>query len=503
MTADQLRKSILQQAIQGKLVPQDPNDEPASVLLERIREEKARLVEEKKIKKEKNPSVIFKGEDNSYYEKFTLSGEVKCIDEEIPFEIPNGWEWTRISNIFQINPKNICNDELEVAFIPMEKLSAGYGSNYSYEKVKWSKIKKGFTHFANGDIAFAKITPCFQNRKSAVFDKLPNGIGAGTTELKILRTFAETINRFYLLYFLKSPYFIEGAIFKGTANQQRIISGYLENKLFPLPPLKEQQRIVEEIEELIPHIKHYGKAQAELDLLNRNIKEQLKKSILQYAIEGKLVAKDETEGTAEVLLEQIQKEKQKLYEENKLKKKDFEHSIIFKAEDNKYYEKIGKNVTEIESDYSFPNNWAITRLSSICILTDGEKKEGQNICLDAKFLRGKTEGDYLQKGRFVEKGDNIILVDGENSGEVFTIPRNGYMGSTFKKLWVNPVMDLQYVLYFIQFYKDLLRNSKKGAAIPHLNKELFYSLLIGIPPLSEQQRIVNTIQNIFRCIEKN
>ena len=503
MTADQLRKSILQQAIQGKLVPQDPNDEPASVLLERIREEKARLVEEKKIKKEKNPSIIFRGEDNSYYEKFTLSGEVKCIDEEIPFEIPNGWEWARISNIFQINPKNICSDELEVAFIPMEKLSAGYGSNYSYEKVKWRKIKKSFTHFANGDIAFAKITPCFQNRKSAVFEKLPNGVGAGTTELKILRTFTETINRYYLLYFLKSPYFVEEAIFKGTANQQRIISGYLENKLFPLPPLEEQQRIVEKIEELIPHIEHYGKVQTELDLLNRNIKEQLKKSVLQYAIEGKLVPQDEAEGTAEVLLEQIQKEKQKLYEENKLKKKDLEHSIIFKGEDNKYYEKIEKNVTEIESNYSFPNSWAITRLSSICILTDGEKKEGQNICLDAKFLRGKTEGDYLQKGRFVQKGDNIILVDGENSGEVFTIPRNGYMGSTFKKLWVNPVMDLQYVLYFIQFYKDLLRNSKKGAAIPHLNKELFYSLLIGIPPLSEQQRIVNTIQNIFRCIEKN
>ena len=278
---------------------------------------------------------------------------------------------------------------------------------------------------------------------------------------------------------------------------------YLKKILTPLPPLAEQQRIVEKIEELIPYIEHYGKAQAELDLLNKNIKEQLKKSVLQYAIEGKLVPQDEAEGTAEVLLEQIQKEKLKLYEENKLKKKDLEHSTIFKDEDNKYYEKIGKNVTEIESDYSFPNSWAITRLSSICILTDGEKKEGQNICLDTKFLRGKTEGDYLQKGRFVQKGDNIILVDGENSGEVFTIPRNGYMGSTFKKLWVNPVMDLQYVLYFIQFYKDLLRNSKKGAAIPHLNKELFYSLLIGIPPLSEQQRIVNTIQNIFRCIEKN
>ena len=306
----------------------------------------------------------------------------------------------------------------------------------------------------------------------------------------------------FLFYFLMASK--QSFIEQGEGGAQPNISRIkLVNYLFPLPPLKEQQRIVEKIEELTLHIEYYGKAQTELDTLNKNIKEQLKKSILQYAIEGKLVPQDEAEDTAEELLLQIQAEKQKLYEENKLKKKDLEHSTIFKDEDNKYYEKIGKNVTEIESDYSFPNSWAIARLSAICILTDGEKKEGQNICLDAKFLRGKTEGDYLQKGRFVQKGDNIILVDGENSGEVFTIPRNGYMGSTFKKLWVNPVMDLQYVLYFIQLYKDLLRNSKKGAAIPHLNKELFYSLLIGIPSLSEQQRIVNTIQNIFRCIEKN
>ena len=327
--------------------------------------------------------------------------------------------------------------------------------------------------------------------------------GANLTENANKIVFTQ-LNKKCLMYLLSSDY-LQAQIKNCTTKvgQPKLAIIRIQNFLLPLPPLKEQQRIVEKIEELIPHIEHYGKAQTELDLLNRNIKEQLKKSVLQYAIEGKLVPQDETEGTAEVLLEQIQAEKQKLYEENKLKKKDLEHSIIFKGEDNKYYENIGKNVTEIESDYSFPNSWAITRLSSICILTDGEKKEGQNICLDTKFLRGKTEGDYLQKGRFVQKGDNIILVDGENSGEVFTIPRNGYMGSTFKKLWVNPVMDLQYVLYFIQFYKDLLRNSKKGAAIPHLNKELFYSLLIGIPPLSEQQRIVNTIQNIFRCIEKN
>ena len=336
------------------------------------------------------------------------------------------------------------------------------------------------------------IGKCAIVSKSVTFNQQINSITPVLSETK------------FLYWSLLSNTFLLAMIEKSTGTATPIINkGNWERLLLPLPPLSEQQRIVEKIEKLIPHIEHYGKAQIELDTLNKNIKEQLKKSVLQYAIEGKLVPQDEAEGTAEVLLEQIQKEKLKLYEENKLKKKDLEHSTIFKGEDNKYYEKIGENVTEIESDYSFPNSWAIIRLSSICILTDGEKKEGQNICLDAKFLRGKTEGDYLQKGRFVEKGDNIILVDGENSGEVFTIPRNGYMGSTFKKLWVNPVMDLQYVLYFIQFYKDLLRNSKKGAAIPHLNKELFYSLLIGIPPLSEQQRIVNTIQNIFRCIEKN
>ena len=350
------------------------------------------------------------------------------------------------------------------------------------------------------DVLYSMVRPYLRN--IALVDKKFSNAIASTGFYVITPSIA--FHPHFLFHLMLSSYVTDGLnLFMKGENSPSINNSHIEDFLYPLPPLAEQQRIVEKIEELIPHIEHYGKVQTELDLLNRNIKEQLKKSVLQYAIEGKLVPQDEAEGTAEVLLEQIQKEKLKLYEENKLKKKDLEHSTIFKGEDNKYYEKIGKNVTEIESDYSFPNSWAITRLSSVCILTDGEKKEGQNICLGAKFLRGKTEGDYLQKGRLVEKGDNIILVDGENSGEVFTIPRNGYMGSTFKKLWVNPVMDLQYVLYFILFYKDLLRNSKKGAAIPHLNKELFYSLLIGIPPLSEQQRIVNTIQNIFRCIEKN
>lgn len=132
----------------------------------------------------------------------------------------------------------------------MEKISASYDSNYTFEIAKWGTIKKGYTHFANGDVAFAKITPCFQNKKSAILEKLPNGIGAGTTELKVLRIYGETIDSWYLLYFLKSPQFIDAATFKGTANQQRIVNGYLEEKLFPLPPYNEQRRIVHKINEL-------------------------------------------------------------------------------------------------------------------------------------------------------------------------------------------------------------------------------------------------------------
>ena len=243
-----LRKSILQEAIQGRLVPQDPADEPASVLLERIREEKLRLIKEGKLKKKDiTDSVIFKGDDNKYFEK--IGKDVVCIDNEIPFDIPDSWMWVRIKDVFQINPKNKASDATIAAFIPMDKISATYGSAYTYDSVKWGNIKSGFTHIADGDVAFAKITPCFQNRKSAIFKGLPNGIGAATTELKVLRQYGETINRWYLLYFLESPYFIDEAEFKGTANQQRIITGYLENKLFPLPPKTEQERIVSVIEQ--------------------------------------------------------------------------------------------------------------------------------------------------------------------------------------------------------------------------------------------------------------
>jgi len=214
--------------------------------------------------------------------------------------------------------------------------------------------------------------------------------------------------------------------------------------------------------------------------------QQLKNAILQEAIQGRLVPQDPNDEPASVLLDKIRKEKARLVKEGKLKKKDLEETPI----------------SEDEKQFEIPKSWVISKLSFITSLLDGEKREGNHICLDAKFLRGKSTGDILLRGKYVKKSDNIILVDGENSGEVFTVPCDGYMGSTFKQLWLSESMYLPYVLYFIRYYKDILRNSKKGAAIPHLNKDIFNNLIVGVPPLAEQQRIVAKIEELFKEIDK-
>jgi type I restriction enzyme S subunit len=438
---------------------------------------------------------------SSYYEKFLATGEIKCIDEEIPFEIPATWEWARFSTIVNMSPTVLAEDDVNAAFMPMALINAGYSSGYSYETKNWSLIKTGFTKLAVGDIAFAKITPCFQNRKSFILEDVPGKVAAATTELNVLRLYGQTLYAWYVLYFLKSDYFIKEAKYKGTAGQQRVLSSYIQNKLFPIPPYNEQYRIVEKIREVLPVVDKYDKSQKELDKLNALIVDKLKKSILQEAIQGRLVLQIAEEGTAQELLEQIKLEKQKLVKEGKLKKSALNESVIFRGDDNKYYERINAQTVEIELPFEYPNNWSVLRLKDICQLIDGEKRNGKSICLDAKYLRGKSSATIVEKGKFVYARDNIILVDGENSGEVFTVLQDGYMGSTFKQLWLSSAMWKPYILAFILFYKEDLRNSKRGAAIPHLNKELFYNLPIGIPPYQEQQRIAERINELSQLLK--
>ena len=445
--------------------------------------------------------MVFTNSLSSYYEKFLATGEVKCIDEEIPFEIPKGWEWARFGNIVNHSPQVICEDNFEVAFMPMALIDAGYRSSYTFEKRYWRNVKSGFTKMQKGDIAYAKITPCFQNRKSFILGDVPSNIATATTELNVIRIYADTFARWYLLYILKSDFFIKEAKYKGTAGQQRVLSDYVKSKLLPIPPRKEQDRICDKLQEVLPIVDNYDKFQSELNSLNSTIGERLKKTILQEAIQGKLVPQISEEGTARELLEQIRQEKQKLVKEGKLRKSVLSDSVIYKGDDNKYYERINAQTVEIELPFEYPNNWSVLRLKDICQLIDGEKRNGKGICLDAKYLRGKSSATIVEKGKFVYVGDNIILVDGENSGEVFTVPQDGYMGSTFKQLWLSSAMWKPYILAFILFYKEDLRNSKRGAAIPHLNKELFYNLPIGIPPYQEQQRIAERINELSQLLK--
>lgn len=229
---DEMRNIILQLAIEGKLVQQDENDEPASELIDRLKIKSKELIKEGKLK----------------------NSNIKEINEnEIPFKIPYNWEWVRANQITEINPRSSIDDEKKVSFVPMSLIEKGYGSGFNFEIKKWKEIKEGYTHFAENDIGVAKITPCFQNRKSLIFKDLKSGFGAGTTELHIIRVFLNDINRKYLLYFFKTDWFIKEGIFNfsGTAGQQRINTTFMKNTLIPLPPIEEQRRIVKKVDSIM------------------------------------------------------------------------------------------------------------------------------------------------------------------------------------------------------------------------------------------------------------
>ena len=438
--------------------------------------------------------MVFTNSLSSYYEKFLATGEVKCIDEEIPFEIPKGWEWSKLSNVIEL----LSGQD----FIPEKYNSSNQGIPYI----------TGASNIVNGNLAINRWT-----ETPTVIGKLGDllivckGSGVGkmcicnvdkihiARQIQIIRNFSNAIS----LSYVKSV--VEANLQTIISNAQGVIPGisreHILNLLIPLPPTNEQYEIDKKLQEILPFIDRYAKSQEALDKLNVELLGNLKKSILQEAVQGRLVQQIAEEGTGEELLEQIKLEKQQLIKEGKLKKSALTDSIIFKGDDNKYYERINAQTVEIELPFEYPNNWSVLRLKDICQLIDGEKRNGKGICLDAKYLRGKSSATIVEKGKFVYAGDNIILVDGENSGEVFTVPQDGYMGSTFKQLWLSSTMWKPYILAFILFYKEDLRNSKRGAAIPHLNKELFYNLPIGIPPYQEQQRIAKRINELSQLLK--
>ena len=522
MNGKQLKNSILQWAIQGKLVPQDPNDEPASVLLERIREEKARLVKEKKIKKDKNESIIYRGEDNSYYEKFLATGEVKCIDEEIPFEIPQGWEWCRlgeISTYAQTKRKiNASKADSKLWGLDLEDIEKG-GRLLNIRTVGERKPIGDKTIFNRGDILYSKLRPYLLKILVA-----PEG-GICTPEIIPFTCYGD-ICRDYIVSFLKSPYvddYINSVTF--GVKMPRVSTETMTSLLVPLPPISEQFRIAKKTKVLMPYIDGYGKTQEKLNKLNEELSDSIRKSILQEAIQGKLVSQQPEEGTAEELLTEIRKEKELLVKEGKLKKSALNDSAIFKGDDNKYWEKIGTSIIDITEDIPFdiPTSWMWCRFGDVVNFITGKTPErGNALYWSDGIYNWVSIADMIAGGVVSTTKERVSSVAAENC--FGKISRKGSLIMSFK-LTVGRTSILGVDAYhneaIISIYpyidrNDIFRNyllhvmplianmgdSKDVIKGKTLNSKSISNLLLPLPPLAEQQRIVTKIEELASIMSR-
>lgn len=516
MNGKQLKNSILQWAIQGKLVPQDPNDEPASVLLEKIRQEKERLIKEKKIKRDKNASIIYRGEDNSYYEKMLATGEVKCIDEEVQFEIPKGWEWCRlgeISTYAQTKRKiNASNADSQLWGLDLEDIEKG-GRLLNIKTVGERKAIGDKTIFNRGDILYSKLRPYLLKILVA-----PEG-GICTPEI-IPFTCYGNICKDYIVSFLKSPYiddYINSATF--GVKMPRVSTGTMTSLLVPLPPLSEQFRIDTKAKELMPYIDEYGKAQDKLNKLNEELSNTIRKSILQEAIQGKLVPQLAEEGTAQELLEQIKAEKQKLVKEGKLKKSALNDSVIFRGDDNKYYEQIGKKCLDITEQIPFeiPSSWEWCRVRNVSNSyigltykpTDIDKK-GTIVLRSCNIRNGKLALDdivrvssSISEKLLIEENDIIICARNGSkrlvgkSALIRNLPEPMTFGA-FMAICKTPIYEYMFAYLQSDLFFGQLRDVSNTTTINQLTQNKFNDFLIPIPPVKEQERIAFKISQLFQ-----
>lgn len=525
MNGKQLKNSILQWAIQGKLVPQAPTDEPASVLLKKIRAEKAQLVKEGKIKKDKKESIIYRGEDNSYYEKFA-DGKVVCIDDEIPFEIPSGWEWCRIRDISQ--------SYIGLTYKPTDVTQTGTivlrSSNIQEGQLDLNDIVRVSTHIPDKLwVEENDIVICARNGskklvgKSAIVDSLKEPMTFGAF-MAICKT---PIFR-YVYNFLQSELFyaqLRGV--SGTTTINQLTQNNFNNFLIPIPPFGEQQRIDERLQIIIPIVNKYGESQDKLDVLNNSLSNSFRKSILQEAIQGKLVPQDPSDEPASVLLQHIQEEKLRLVKEGKLKKKDVIDSTIFRGDDNKYFEKKGKEIACIDDEIPFeiPESWVWVRLEGICEYIQRGKSPKYSPIKKYPVIAQKCNqwsGFSIEKAQFIvpetisSYGEERKLQDRDllwNSTGLGTLGRMAIYYSKLNpyelavadshvtviraiKKYVSP----QYLYAYFSSYtvQSVIEDKSEGSTKQkELATNTVKGYLVPLPPYEEQKRIVNRIDDFF------
>ena len=529
MDGKQLRNSILQWAIQGKLVPQDPNDEPASVLLEHIREEKARLIKEKKIKRDKNESIIYRGDDNSYYEKFA-DGKVVCIDDEIPFEIPQSWEWCRLCNVF----------ETSSGTTPQSK-NPLYYSNGTINWVRTTDLNNGILSSCE-----VKITPkALTDYNLSIIPQ--NSIciamygGGGTIGKHSIIRFDTTINQsvcaihpnemcnmefIHIFMQFQRPFWMDHAA--GSRKDPNINQIIIKKCLIPLPPKKEQDRIVEKFNNLIPLLDYYSTVHQLRGRLSEEIFPFLKKSILQEAIQGSLVPQDASEEPASVLLERILQEKNRLLAEGKLKKKDVVNTFIFRGNDNKYFEKKGKEIICIDKEIPFeiPDTWQWCRVKQILDIGSARRVHQKDWRTSGiPFYRAREIGklaeyEHVDNELFIDydlykefsssgvpmPGDLMITAVG-TLGKVYIVKnddlfyyKDGSVLCLNNRYNLNPFY-LKHVIDSPMFKNQYVGESQ-GTTVATLTMVRFNEYLLPIPPLREQERIVKAIDNLASIMRK-
>ena len=495
MTAQQLKNSILLMAVQGKLVPQDPNDEPASILLERIHAEKERLIKEKKIKREKNPSVIFKGADNTPYEK--IGDEVRSLADEVPFAIPDSWEWVRLGNIGETNigltykPSDVTSDGVPV--LRSNNIQNGQIDYSELLYVSCAVPERAYAH--QGDILI-----CARNGSRALVGKSAIVDADGMAFGAFMAIYRSSCNP-YIQLFINSYLFrgqLEGAT---TTTINQVTQEMLKRQLCPLPPIQEQLRIVQKYTELQPLIAAYSNAYDKAQILITAFPEALKKSILQEAVQGKLVPQDPSDEPAEALLKRIRAEKQRLIKEGKIKK-DKHESVIFRR-DNSHYEKLDgvERCIDEELPFEIPETWAWVRIGTILSVSSGDSL---------------TVAQMNSAGSIPVYGGNGIAGTHDKWNvchRTLVIGRVGYYcGATHITEPFAWVTDNAFITHFdeellqmkwLKFLIDYLEPRKRASstAQPVISGKLLYPMLVPIPPLNEQHRIVQRIEELLTMVK--
>ncbi|WP_371055140.1 restriction endonuclease subunit S [Rhodosalinus sp. K401] len=511
-----LRRFVLDLAVRGKLVPQEADDEPASVLLKRIAAEKARLVNAKTIRKPRAVSPL--------------------EPDDLPFPLPRGWAWTQIAELGVISPRNEADDTLEASFVPMPLIAAEYGVANGHEPRPWGEIKKGYTHFAEGDVGLAKITPCFENGKSTVFRNLTGGIGAGTTELHVVRPLF--VDADYILLFLKSPQFIETGIprMTGTAGQKRVPTEYFTSSPFPLPPLAEQRRIVAKVEELMALLDRLeaarGQREATRDRLTAaslarltapdtdaadfptnarfalatlpalttrpdQIK-PLRQTILNLAVRGKLVEQDPTDEPASELLKRIAEERDRLLRAKEIKK-----------------QKPILPVDESEAPYDVPRSWRWARFNEIAAIQSNlvdpkgypdmphiapDNIEGWTARL-LPYVSVRDAGVFSGKHLFAA-GSILYSKIRPNLAKVTVADFDGLCSADMYPVRAHIFRDFLIKFMITEAFVDQSVSEDNRVAMPKINQAALSNILIPLPPLAEQHRIVAKVDALMALCDR-